>query len=192
MAEPDLPGVGPAALVPKLAPGVKLSELQLRPEAGFVLSRVDGRTSLGELCQLVPFDRSTTAQLVLELAECGAIELPGGQVRKKAAAAAPATAPPPAHDGHELTPEQVLRIDAYHADLAKRDAYALLEVAPNADKRDIKRAYFRLSKEFHPDRFYGKKTGPYGDKLNAIFQAVKSAFELLSNDTRRAAYDESK
>jgi len=59
-----------------------------------------------------------------------------------------------------------------------------------ADTREIKRAYFRLSKEFHPDRYFGRELGPYADRLSKIFQAVKAAFELLSDPGRRAAYEE--
>jgi hypothetical protein len=198
MAEADLPGLGPAALVPHLTPGLKLNELKLAPEAGFVLSRVDGRTSLGDICLLVPFDRQTTATLLRELAECGAIEVPGAQISRRSATPPRAAGRPPTPtptqtpQGIDLSAEQLRRIDAYHGSLATRDAYALLEIARDADKREVKRAYFRLSKEFHPDRFYGQKIGPYADKLNAIFQAVKAAFELLSDDQRRAAYDDSK
>ena len=45
-----------------------------------------------------------------------------------------------------------------------------------------------VAKEFHPDRFYGKAIGEYAKKLSSIFQAVKAAFELLSDEKRRAAY----
>ena len=69
-----------------------------------------------------------------------------------------------------------------------RDAFELLEVPRAADKKDIKRAYFKMSKELHPDRFFGKNIGPYRERLSKIFQSVKAAYELLSDDSRRAAY----
>ncbi len=63
-----------------------------------------------------------------------------------------------------------------------------MEVDRDADKKAIKRAYFKLSKELHPDRFFGKNIGPYRERLSKIFQSVKAAYELLSDDARRAAY----
>ena len=63
--------------------------------------------------------------------------------------------------------------------------------ARTADVKAVKRAYFKLSKEFHPDRYFGRELGDYRDKLTKIFQAIKAAFELLSDKDRRAAYEDS-
>jgi DnaJ-class molecular chaperone len=94
-------------------------------------------------------------------------------------------------EGLELTVEQARRIDEFFGGLDQRDAFELLEVEPSTDKKEIKRAYFKLSKEFHPDRFFNKNIGPYKERLSKIFQSIKAAFELLSDDERRAAYLES-
>jgi hypothetical protein len=66
--------------------------------------------------------------------------------------------------------------------------YDLLGVLPTADKKELKRAYFRLSKEFHPDRYYNKAVGAFGPWLTAIFQKISSAFEVLSDERQRGAY----
>ena len=112
-----------------------------------------------------------------------------------ARAASPKPATPAARagkvDGLDLTVEQARRIDEFYTTLATRDAFELLEITRTADKKDIKRAYFKLSKELHPDRFFGKNIGPYRERLSKIFQSVKAAYELLSDDARRAAYLES-
>ncbi|HEX8952754.1 MAG TPA: DnaJ domain-containing protein, partial [Polyangia bacterium] len=100
-----------------------------------------------------------------------------------AAAAGPATV-----DGLDLTVEQARRIDEFFVSLATRDAFELLEIARDADKKEVKRAYFKMSKELHPDRFFGKNIGPYRERLSKIFQSIKAAYELLSDDARRAAY----
>ena len=91
-------------------------------------------------------------------------------------------------DGIELSVEQARRIDEFFASLATRDAFELLEITRTADKKEVKRAYFRMSKELHPDRFFGKSIGPYKERLSKIFQSIKAAYELLSDDDRRAAY----
>jgi tetratricopeptide (TPR) repeat protein len=61
-----------------------------------------------------------------------------------------------------------------------RDAYALLGVARGTDAKTIKRTYFKLSKEIHPDRFYGKQLGSFKDRLSIVFEAVSRAYAKLT------------
>ena len=68
------------------------------------------------------------------------------------------------------------------------DYFALLGVSRGVDKRELKRAYFRVSKEFHPDRHYGQLLGTFGPWLHRIFEAANDAYEVLSDDRKRAAY----
>jgi len=191
-------GLGPGSLIPQRGP-LPLNDPRIGPEEGFVLSRVDGHTSLDEVVLLAPFEEQVTMVILRKLWEMGAIEVPGVArvVRSpskpdlseaaKTAAAAPKETPKPGG----ITPEQQQRIDELFAALDTRNAFDLLGVTREADGKEIKRAYFRLSKEFHPDRYYSVSLGEYHKKLSAIFQAVKSAFELLSDEKRRAAYLES-
>ncbi len=197
-------GLGPSNVVPKLD-AKKLATLTLGADEGFVLSRVDGHTSLGDILLLVPFERATTVSLLRKLWLDGAIELPGVERPKPpapapkpapSAAPAPKPAPEPAPASASvsatgLSDEQRKRIDDFHDSLDRRDAFQLLEVERGAVDKDVKRAYFKLSKEFHPDRYYGKELGEYRLKLSKIFLAIKEAFELLSDKDRRAAYEES-
>jgi hypothetical protein len=226
-------GLGPDTLVPRVVVAA-LGQLHVGAEEGFVLSRIDGNTTVGEICLLVPFDADVTIEILKALRRMGAIDVPGAEpiaaapaapapvttspvaaprqvtpaagtpanaaaplVARKAtpAAGTEATATPAASSprvpGLEVTVDQAERIDAYFSSLEDKDAFELLEVTRAADKRAIKRAYFKLSKEFHPDRFFGQNIGPYKERLSRIFQSVKAAFELLSDDTRRAAYEQS-
>ena len=67
--------------------------------------------------------------------------------------------------------------------------FELLGIDADADKKSVKRAYFRLSREFHPDRYYGKELGSFGPWLEAIFQAVNDAFKVLGDNKKRAKYE---
>jgi DnaJ-domain-containing protein 1 len=184
-------GLGSDTLVPKVI-GTALRTLKLGAEEGFVLSRVDGRVTIAQICNLVPFDAEVTATILKQLARVGAIEIPGGDVAEPLAVLKPETPGTPVAttqmDGVDLSVDQARRIDEFFASLDTRDAFELLEVTREADKKEIKRAYFKLSKEFHPDRFFNKNIGPYKERLSKIFQSIKAAFELLSDDARRAAY----
>jgi hypothetical protein len=205
MATSDpLATLAPKDAVPSFRAAAPLGSLSLGPEEGFVLSRVDGRTRLGELIHLVPFPPERTVEILRRLWIAGAIEIPGHTppiiVDQPPRPASPpprpasATAIPVVQrlpPGIDLTLDQARHIDAFFSGLDSKNAFEILGLERGCDKKEIKRAYFKLSKEFHPDRFYGKKLGVYQDRLIAIFQAVKGSFELLSDDERRAAYEDS-
>lgn len=69
--------------------------------------------------------------------------------------------------------------------MAKRDFYEVLDLDKNASEKDIKRAYKRLAMKFHPDRNQGNK-----DESEAKFKEIKEAYEILSDEQKRAAYDQ--
>lgn len=70
---------------------------------------------------------------------------------------------------------------------AERDPWALLGVPNGANAKELKRAYFKLSKEIHPDRFYGKQLGTFHDKLALVFEAVSRAYERLTSPSQARA-----
>ena len=64
--------------------------------------------------------------------------------------------------------------------------HELLGISRGSSARDIKRAYFALSKEFHPDRYFRKEIGGFHLRLERVFKKVVEAYELLSDPTTRA------
>lgn len=63
-----------------------------------------------------------------------------------------------------------------------RDYYEILGVARNADKEEIKRAYRRLARKYHPD--VNKEPG-----AEERFKEINRAYEVLSEPETRARYD---
>ncbi len=64
----------------------------------------------------------------------------------------------------------------------KRDYYEVLEVSKSASADEIKRAYRKKAKQYHPDV---NKAADAEDK----FKEVSEAYEVLSDDNKKAAYD---
>ena len=65
-----------------------------------------------------------------------------------------------------------------------RDPYEVLGVERKASEDDIKKAYRKLARQFHPDRNPGDK------QAEATFKEVQEAYDLLSDKDKRAQYDQ--
>lgn len=89
----------------------------------------------------------------------------------------------------EISKDQRTRILEFRREIVGQDLFAVLGVDNDADRRTIKRAYFRLSKEFHPDLHHRKELGIWGEWLNEAFQAVTGAFSVIGDNRQRAAYE---
>lgn len=88
-------------------------------------------------------------------------------------------------DLDEAIQRQILEFEAG----LDRNYYQLLGVPRDADSRAIKKAYYRLSKDYHPDRYFRRDIGEYAQCLDRIFKKVLEAHELLSDPTTRAEID---
>jgi molecular chaperone DnaJ len=68
--------------------------------------------------------------------------------------------------------------------MAKRDYYEILGINRDANEDEIKKAYRKLAMKHHPDR------NPDNPKAEEQFKEGKNAYEILSDATKRAAYDQ--
>ena len=68
--------------------------------------------------------------------------------------------------------------------MSKQDYYEILGIDKNAIDADIKKAYRKLAKQYHPDLNPGDKTA------EQKFKEVNEAYEILSDKEKRANYDQ--
>ena len=66
----------------------------------------------------------------------------------------------------------------------KRDYYEVLGIDRNASASEIKKAYRKLAKKYHPD------TNPGDKEAEAKFKEVTEAYEILSDSEKKAQYDQ--
>src|SRR5919198_939012 len=67
--------------------------------------------------------------------------------------------------------------------MANSDPYTVLGVKRDAGEDEIRKAYRKLAKQYHPDLNPGKK------EAEARFKAINAAYDLLSDKEKRARYD---
>jgi molecular chaperone DnaJ len=68
--------------------------------------------------------------------------------------------------------------------MSKRDYYEVLGVERGATAQEIKKAYRRVAMKFHPDR------NPDDKSAEEKFKEASEAYEILSDDQKRGAYDQ--
>lgn len=68
--------------------------------------------------------------------------------------------------------------------MAERDCYKTLGVSRSADEQEIKRAYRKLAKKYHPDTNQGDK------QAEQKFKEATEAYDILGNPEKKKIYDQ--
>jgi hypothetical protein len=203
---PQIYGLGPREDRPRLNPGADLTSFRLTPVEGFVLSRVDGTLSYEEICLISGIGNEPTLAILRRLRRDKLILGPNEPVPPPApppshtpVAGVPVTTQAPSDrrsllerldDGTPVTsaeldaapelPDELKgRIIRLHRRLKKLTPHEMLGLPKDAERNEIKRAYYGASKELHPDRYFGKELGPFREKLGDIFARLTESFQKL-------------
>lgn len=233
-------------LAPEPVAGVDPQSLDANPssEEYFVLSRLDGSITIGQLCKTSGLGPDKTIQCIENLHQYGLIDIPGVSAPSSPSTAdedssaadvdesssssrnIDATCGDSSDDGTNKTTseddslaasirqrfpgdfssfsfdpdllEQQVELDDdfkrellfVHEYIDAVDHYQLLGVDRDVERRGLRRAYFPLSKRYHPDRFYKKITGDFEPIIQQIFERITAAYQVLSDRNKRADYDD--
>jgi tetratricopeptide (TPR) repeat protein len=175
--------------VPRRLPGGDESSLDVM--AHLLLDAVDGRSSIAALGDACGVEADLAARIVVDLARRGVLAVPGWEPEAAGDSVPPGRNPSdgPPRDltaSEENLTSEVERVFHY---LRKWNFYEILGVAPDADRKVIRSAYFALSKKFHPDRAFGADTADLRKKMEVIFRRLTQAYEVITNAEQRVEYD---
>jgi len=136
-----------------------------------------------------------------DVPEIAASPPPAHDAATEVAQATPApgrSAPPPwprVHAGDPrvdaalaISVEEQQRILALVDRLEDLSPFEMLGMWPTHDMRAIRRAYHEVSRDFHPDSYFGQVVGPYHGHLAALFRRATQAQEALRTADVRAPY----
>lgn len=181
------------------SPATGVYDVQLLPVEAFVLSRVQGETSLSELTALSGVPEADAYRAIYALTLGGVLRcvgwpaplsLPAVTVTTKKPKASPkepakVTRPPSrvAVEQEDDDPQELFsRLDR------ARDHYDVLDVGRGAGNSELKEAYHSLARRYHPDRFH-RGDNALRARVDSAFARIAQAYEILSNLSSRAAYD---
>jgi tetratricopeptide (TPR) repeat protein len=188
-------------LVHGLDPLAQFPSLRLSATDGYVLSRVDGVLTAREILSLIPLPPEETQRSLLGLLATGIVlSRPAARPARRASppaapprptAAPTPTAPRPAPPAAARNPdveafrEEILRM---RQGLGSLDHFELLGIARSATPAEVKAAYFKQARRFHPD-VHEPGVVDLKDSLAAILMRLGEAYEVLSRAHTRASYE---
>ena len=187
---------------------LRFQNMMLTPADGYVLSRVDGEMTAREVLQVTPFSPEEAEKSLFCLLCTGALEYEARPVTGAAppattappkpsaapppvvaAAAPPPPAPPPRKAPSEREMEARRReVLEKCAGLSLKSHFEVLEIERGASADEVKEAYFRLARRYHPD---SREAGldEVKDKVDALFVRVSEAYDVLRSARTRANYE---
>lgn len=72
--------------------------------------------------------------------------------------------------------------------LDELDYFQILKVAQTANPSEIKQAYYRESRAYHPDRFFQVADQALKDAVGRIYKRINEAYVILRDDAKRTKY----
>jgi DnaJ-class molecular chaperone len=82
----------------------------------------------------------------------------------------------------------LMEVEQRHGELDQLDYFEILRLEKAATPGEVKAAYYRESRAFHPDRFATVPSAGLRDHIGRIYRRVNEAYTVLRDDARRRRY----
>lgn len=146
-------------------------EIELSPQDREILSLVDGQRTIKKVIGDSGLNSHEVLKTLYLLWSIGMITEEEGEVVLSIDEILR-----PVSEGHERA-----NVDRIYGKLGFSSHFELLEVDESADVEQIRKNYYRLAKEFHPDKYAGFADTTIKDKVVVIFDALTDAYNALKN-----------
>ena len=178
-------------IIPQPNHFINIKELDLSPREGHVLSCIDGKTSTVNLAQMCGVSQKELEQILKRLDYLDAIKYGNeGDINDDDAIFAGVVLNPyDLAEEVELSHKQKKRILALFSQLELIDYYQILGVKKYATEMEIYLGYKSALKYYDPESYRGRELGSYYEKMLAIIDYVKSAYDTLKYRPTRIKYD---
>jgi len=160
-------------------------DVELTPQDRRMLSHVDGARTVKELIDNAWIGSFEGMKILYALWSIGIIE-ETQRVSKKIAPVGemiPLTdiLKPLSEDEHSY----LAKVDKLYSRLNRLSPFQLLDIDKISDQEKINKNYYKLTKEFHPDRYFESADPLLRDKLTAIFDALKEAYTTITDKIKK-------
>jgi CheY-like chemotaxis protein/curved DNA-binding protein CbpA len=162
------------------SPLYRFQEIQLSTSSKRLFDQCQGQSTLKELLQRHQLSRHELEPSMAALLTTGILV---GKTEPAPAASSKSCEEP---EDIRKQREDFLRDYAW---MMQQDHFTLLGVNESDNREQIRKAYYNLVKQYHPDRFFEQDMlTDLKEKVNALFQKISDAHETLVDSNRRARY----
>jgi curved DNA-binding protein CbpA len=150
-----------------------------------LLSNINGTSSLSKILTLSPLNNFESLKTLCSFLSIGLIRITEEQEADVKIPFENIVDEPV----EEITKEFLEKVEYLYSSIKSLGYYELLEVDRQATSEEITGAYYRLSKQFHPDRHFSIPSHDIKEKLIMILDCITEAYKVLSDGESRAEYD---
>lgn len=147
-----------------------------------IVSLVDGKTKIEEIIKLAPYDTNNVLQTIYALLEARILVIKMDSEAPRGIAFEDVV-----EKIQDVPDALIVKIERMHAEYKKKSYYEILGIYQNAAEDEIKRAYFKLAKEFHPDLHFNLPRD-MKKKLLEVFIYMTNAYLTLKDPQQRKTY----
>ena len=187
----EMPDTGIALKLSK-DPLTLFQDVELSPYNKKMLSIIDGKKTIKEIIDGSWMNSSEAMKTIYVLWSIGILEEKIAEKEKvKEEAGETVSLDDMLQPFAEEEDALIKRVEEIYSNLDRLKLNELLEVGEDANVDAIKKNYYRLAREFHPDRYFNTSDAALKDKLTAVFDALTAAYTVLKDDFKRKEYFDS-
>ncbi len=172
-------------------------KLNLTPQEGYVLSRVDGTSTAAQLRRLSPMPGGDFTRALVALTVAGVVEIRSESAAKPLVTTRverPPEPEPEAEEALQYTPQQqreYAEVIKLAAEISHTDYLGRLGLSPGATQDQVHSRYLEFVRLYHPDRAREPHLVSLRNELAQIYSSVQEAYDTLGNPERRQRYEQS-
>ncbi|MEK6681714.1 MAG: DUF4388 domain-containing protein [Nitrospirota bacterium] len=160
-------------------------DIKLAGDEEKILLLVNGKNRLKDICNISEQNEFNALRSIYLLYAIGFLaEKKEGEEKAKEAIEIKEEAAKPEADSLDIK-----KIHGAYLNLKDQNNYELLGVREDAAEAEIRKAYFRLAKEYHPDRHLQKEMSELKNELESLFGRITEAYNILIDEEKKREYD---